>query len=194
MSELQSISDKELLAVLTEAKESGTRNHAMILVAYKHGMRASEVCNLQMSDLDLTNGQITIRRLKGSKKSVQSIYGAKGQPLLNEKKVLADWLEERETYGDKSTAVFLSQKGGALDRSAFFRVFQAIAKSAGLPKDKCNPRVLKHTRAFFYLERGLSLPEIQQALGHKSLASTGQYLKVTDDKANKAIERADANF
>jgi len=194
MSELQSISDNELLAVLAKAKESGTRNHAMILVAYKHGMRASEVCNLELSDLDLANGQITIRRLKGSKKSVQSIYGAKGQPLLNEKKVLSDWLEERETYGDKSMAVFLSQKGGALDRSAFFRVFQAIAKSAGLPKDKCNPRVLKHTRAYFYLEKGMSLPQIQQALGHRSLASTGQYLRVTDATANKAIEQADANF
>src|SRR4051812_11460932 len=56
----------EMLAVLKAAKAKGARELAMILLAYKHGMRASEVCNTRLQDLDTKNGNIIIERLKGS--------------------------------------------------------------------------------------------------------------------------------
>jgi len=61
----KALTPEEILKVLKVASES-KRNLAMILLAYRHGMRASEVCELRLADLDLKNGQITIRRLKGS--------------------------------------------------------------------------------------------------------------------------------
>jgi site-specific recombinase XerD len=94
---------------------------------------------------------------------------------------------------DASDYLFLSQKGGALDRSAFFRVFQSIAERAGLPKSKQHPHCLKHSLGFFLVEQGVPLPSIQQMLGHKSLASTGVYLKVTDSRANRDSAKAFAN-
>jgi type 1 fimbriae regulatory protein FimB len=54
----------EVLAVLRAAKAKGMREWAMIVVAYKHGMRASEVCNLRLDDIDMKNGSIVIHRLK----------------------------------------------------------------------------------------------------------------------------------
>jgi len=193
MSEMQALTRKEILSVLKIAKFQSKRNHAMILLAFKHGLRASEVCALKVSDIDLKNGIITIRRLKGSLKSSQDLLDIPGEPLICEKQVLRAWLAERETYRDASDYLFLSQKGGKLDRSAFFRVFQSIAERAGLPASKRHPHCLKHSLGYYLVEQGVSLPSIQQTLGHKSLASTGVYLKVTDDKANRDAARAFAN-
>ncbi len=57
---------EEMLQVLKVARQRSSRDWAMILVAYRHGMRASEVCGLEMRELDLRNASITIRRVKGS--------------------------------------------------------------------------------------------------------------------------------
>src|ERR1700693_73165 len=112
MSEMQALTQAEIIAVLKLAASESKRNHAMILLAFKHGLRASEVCALKTTDIDLKNGTITIRRLKGSLKSAQDLLDLPGQPLVSEKKVLRAWLEERATYRDQSDFLFLSQKGG----------------------------------------------------------------------------------
>jgi integrase len=62
----------EVLSLLRVAKASGPRSWAMILVAYKHALRASEVCNLRVEDIDLKNGSIVVERLKGSLRTTQS--------------------------------------------------------------------------------------------------------------------------
>jgi type 1 fimbriae regulatory protein FimB len=193
VSELQALNEKEILSVLKLAAAESKRNAAMILLAFKHGMRASEVCDLRLSDIDLKNGIITVRRLKGSLKSQQDIADVVGQPLLCERRVLKAWLEARETYRDPSDFLFLSQKGGKLDRSAFFRLFQSLAERAGLPASKRHPHCLKHAAGFIYAENGVPLASIQRLLGHKSLASTGVYISVTDERANRDAAKAFAS-
>jgi type 1 fimbriae regulatory protein FimB len=193
MSELQALTQNEIVSVLKLATAESKRNAAMVLLAFKHGLRASEVCGLKLSDIDLKNGIITIRRCKDSLKSSQDLLDLPGQPLLSEKRVLKAWLEERETYRDRSDYLFLSQKGGAMDRSAFFRVFQSLAKRAGLPAAKQHPHCLKHALGFYLVGQNVPLPSIQQALGHKSLSSTGIYLKVNDERANRDVAKAFAN-
>jgi integrase len=190
LSELQALNEKELLSILKLAASESKRNAAMVLVAFKHGMRASEVCDLRLSDVDMKNGIITVRRTKGSLKSQQDISDLAGQPLLSEKRVLRAWLDERETYRDPSDYVFLSQKGGGMDRSAFFRLFQSLAERAELPKEKRHPHCLKHALGFILAEQGVPLQSIQRKLGHKSLASTGVYISVTDERANRDAAKA----
>jgi hypothetical protein len=116
-----------------------------ILTAYKHGMRASEVCNLRVDDLDLKNCSIVVERLKGSLRTTQAITEHRGEPLLNELRALREWLRERQADG--SDYLFTSQKGGRLDRTQFFRLFRAIACKAGLPAEKQHPHALKHSLA-----------------------------------------------
>src|SRR5450631_1375670 len=127
----------EVLAVLRAAKAKRTREWAMIVVAYKHGMRASEVCNLRLDDIDMKNGSIVIHRLKGSLRTTQAVTEHRGEPLLNELQALREWLRQRRDDG--SDYLFTSQKGGRLDRTQFFRLFQAIAGDAGLPAEKRHP-------------------------------------------------------
>lgn len=73
------LTTEEMLAVLRAARSRSSRDWAMILVAYRHGMRASEVCGLRRDDLNLRGESITIRRLKGSLEQCQPLCGHAGQ-------------------------------------------------------------------------------------------------------------------
>jgi len=178
----------EVLAVLKAAKAKGIREWAMVLVAYKHGMRASEVCNLRLNDVDLKNGSIVVERLKGSLRTTQAVTEHRGEPLLNEVKALRDWLRKRPNDG--SDFLFTSQKGGRLDRSQFFRVFRSIAAAAGLPPEKQHPHVLKHSIATHLIGANTNLALIRQQLGHKSINSTLRYVTTTDQQASRATASA----
>jgi integrase len=110
----------ELLSVLRIARSRSFRDWAMILLAYRHGLRASEVCTLRMTDVNLKDSSLSVQRLKGSLYTVQPLYRHRGQPLLDETKALQSWFQQRRPDG--SDFLFLSQKGGRLHRSQFFRV------------------------------------------------------------------------
>src|SRR3954468_21353119 len=90
----------ELLAVLRAAKaRRSAREWPMIVLAYKHGLRASEVCNLRLGDVDLKNGNLIVERLKGSLRTTQAVTEHRGEPLLNELKALREWLRRRPEDG-----------------------------------------------------------------------------------------------
>src|SRR5713226_7705986 len=130
---MKSLTHEEILKVLKVASDD-RRNLAMIVLGFKHGMRASEICGLELKDIDLKNGEITIRRLKGSLKTTQPLADLQGQPLLSEKRVLRSYLAERGNHPSKF--VYTSQKSGRVHRSQFYRIFSNAAETAGLPKDK----------------------------------------------------------
>jgi type 1 fimbriae regulatory protein FimB len=87
----------------------------MILLAYRHGLRASEVCGLKLSDVHLKDQTVRVARLKGSMLTTQPLVPHRGQPLLDELAALRAWLKVRPADG--SDYLFTSQKGGKLDRT-----------------------------------------------------------------------------
>ncbi len=178
----------EVLAVLRAAKAKGTREWTMILLAYRHGLRASEVCNLRLDDVDLKNGHIVVSRLKGSLRTTQAVSEHRGEPLLNEVRALREWLRQRPNDG--SDVLFVSQKGGRLDRSQFFRLFRSIAATAGLPPAKRHPHALKHSIASHLVAANVNLALVKQQLGHKSINSTMRYVCTSDKQASKATTSA----
>jgi site-specific recombinase XerD len=182
------LTPEELLAVLKTARSRSDRDWAMILLVYRHGLRASEVCDLKLAEADLKSGSLSIRRLKGSLHTVQPLYRHKGQPLLDEIAAIRAWLRERKADG--SDYLFLSQKGGRLHRSQFFRTFRDCAESAGLPPEKRHPHALKHSLASHLVKENVNLALVQQCLGHKSIASTMKYVGVTDSQATTAAQAA----
>ena len=185
---MQFLEPAEVLSVLRTAKAKGLREWAMIVVAYKHGMRASEVCNLRVDDLDLKNGSIVVERLKGSLRTTQAVTEHRGEPLLNEHRALREWLRQRRDDG--SDYLFTSQKGGRLDRSQFFRLFRAIACEAGLSAEKQHPHTLKHSLASHLVAANVNLALVKQQLGHKAIGSTMRYVNITDLQASKATANA----
>src|SRR5215472_17053413 len=112
---------KELERLLESARKRSARDWAILLLGYRHGLRAIELSMLKVSDVDLKPNVIRVVRAKGSLEPVQPIDGAVGgQPWLNERKALRLWLAERST-GDASDFLFLSQKGGQLTTNALWR-------------------------------------------------------------------------
>jgi site-specific recombinase XerD len=182
------LTPEEILAVLRVARGRSSRDWAMILMAYRHGMRASELCGLRRDDVDLKGESIIVRRLKGSLDTCQPLCGHAGQPLLDELKALRQWMKDRP--GDGSDFVFTSQKGGRMHRSQFFRIFQDCAESAGLPRAKRHPHVLKHSLATHLIAGNVNLAVVKQALGHKSIGSTMTYVSVSDRQAGEESRAA----
>ena len=182
------LSPDELLALLRAAKAHGAREHAMVLCAYSHGLRASEVCNLRLSDLDMRNQALKVERLKGSLSGIQPLHAHRGEPLLDEVKVLKAYLAERRNDG--SGFLFLSQMGGQMSRQNFFLVFKAIAQEAGIPESKRHPHTLKHSIASHLVGENVNLAVVQQKLGHRSISSTMVYVGVSGQQVAEACHGA----
>jgi len=182
------LTPQEMLDLLKAARKRSVRDWAMILLAYRHGLRASEVCGIKLADLDLKAGSISIKRLKGSLHTVQPLYQHRGQPLLDETAAVRAWLRKREADG--SDYLFTSQKGGKLSRIQFFRNFQMVAAVAGLSAEKRHPHVLKHSLASHLVAGNANLALIRQALGHRSINSTLAYIGTSDAQAAEALQKA----
>jgi type 1 fimbriae regulatory protein FimB len=183
---MKALTPQEVMKVLKAASES-KRNSAIILLAFQHGMRISEICNLKMCDLDMKNYQVTVRRLKSSLTTTQPLQDMLGQPLLSERKVMRAWLAERR---DPSEYVFTSQKGGRLDRSAIHRMFADVAERAGMAADKRHFHCLKHSLGFALVASNVNLAAVRIALGHKNISSTAIYAVPTSEQVGKVVHTA----
>jgi integrase len=179
MSEPISLNQMEAAKLLDATKTA--RNKAIITLGVHHGFRSSEIAVLQMSDIDLRNNLITVKRGKGSETNVHSI-------LQKELPVLLAALAERPA--DASGYVFVSQKGGRLTRSQIFRILQQSATRAGLHKSKRHFHCCRHTGAMTLLRSGAPLNIVQKWGGWRSLGTVGRYLGVSDQTASEAASKA----
>jgi len=180
------LSEKELLATLATAKRKSARDFALILVTYKHALRASESAALTLGDLE--DGCIDVKRKKGSLHTIQPLMPHRGEPLLDEVKAIKAWLKVRPDDGSK--ALFTSQKGGALSREQVHRIFKGIAERAGITKGKRFVHILKHSRAS-HLVGSMDIALLRQLLGHRNIQNTMVYAHSNDKQASAAAMAAE---
>lgn len=176
---MEALSKPELIALLRTARarrRTGERDWLMILVAFSHGLRASEVTSLQRDAVK--DGHITVARKKGSLRTVQPLI-SDAEPLLDEQKGLVDF-----TLNLRG-----NQKLFPICRQHFWRLMQRYAAEAGIPARKRHPHVLKHTIAMQVIHSA-GIENVRKYLGHKSMSSTGEYLKVSDAAASAAVSHA----
>ncbi|WP_158788598.1 tyrosine-type recombinase/integrase [Granulicella sp. L46] len=153
-----------------------TRNRLMLLVGYNHGLRVSELTNLKGADI--RDGYVIVKRLKGSLKTVQP-YVQHVDPTFNE----APGLQElARTVGPQERLFPMTPNGVA-------KLMQRTGARVGLPRHKLFPHNLKHSIAHATIQ-GAGIENVRQWLGHKSISSTGAYLRVTDEAAAQAIAKA----
>jgi len=187
-SRISYMDNSQLEGFLQAAKAHGPREHAMFLFAVAHGARASEICNLRISDLNFKSEQVHIARLKGSLDSTQTLLRAKGSVLFNERAALKAWLDVRKP--DADDFVFNSQKATRFSRITVYKLFRKIALAAGLPETLQHPHVLKHTAAMLMVRAGANAFLIRQHLGHRSFDSTLAYVNPSDSEASAAASKA----
>lgn len=180
---MDALSKLELLAVLAVARTRSERDFLMILVAYCHGLRASEVIAIRRHDIE--DGCLKVRRLKGSKKTNQPLLDH-DNPLLNERKALFDFIENLHP----------NQKLFPVCRRTFGRIVERHAKDAGMPLHKRHPHMLKHTMGTEIYEKTKDLRLVRTHLGHKREASSLMYAGRAEEQAAavevQAVVRADA--
>jgi integrase len=173
---LQSLSKQQLLALLIAARASRERDFLMILVGFAHGLRPSEVVGLKADDI--RDGHLDVQRLKGSMRTVQPLVEDEN-PLLNERTALFDY----------TVGMLGNQRLFPISRRQFGRLFERYGKAAGIPRHLCHPHILKHSIAMQTIQLA-GIENVRQYLGHKSISSTGAYLKVSDADAAGAIKNA----
>lgn len=156
------------------------RDRAMFLIAYRHGLRASEVGLLRVSDFDEKRHKIALHRLKGSLAGVHAM-----QP--DEVRALKDYRRERrkeaERKGvkDNNPLLFPDRYGNAISRFALdWLMRRKYGELADLPEDKRHFHVLKHSIATHLLEAGADLRFVQDWLGHADINNTRDYAALVD--------------
>ena len=169
------------------AEEDGPiskRDCAMLEILYASGARVSELCGLDLEDIDYQRQ--TIRVLgKGNKERTIPI----GNPAM---RALENWLKNGRASlaGEKSMrAVFLGSRGKRIDqRTVRTVVYHALEALEGA--QRMGPHALRHSAATHLLEGGADLRTVQEILGHASLATTQIYTHVSTERLQKAFKQA----
>jgi integrase/recombinase XerC len=161
----------------------GRRDVALLELLYSSGLRVSELCGLDMQDVDSARGLVRVIG-KGDRERSVPVTG----PAL---RALAAWLEVRGHWvtAESGSAIFLGQRGGRLDpRVARRIVHAAVSRVPGAPD--LGPHGLRHAMATHLLEGGADLRSVQEILGHASLATTQIYTHVTNERLMAAYRQA----
>ena len=160
------------------------RDVAILEVLYATGIRVSELCGLDMADLDRERRVIRVFG-KGSKERTVPV----GAPAVRAVDVWLGKARPQLVTGESGHAIFLGERGKRIDpRVARRVVHRSLQMTPGAPD--LGPHGLRHAMATHLLEGGADLRSVQEMLGHASLATTQIYTHVTNERLRSAFEQA----
>ena len=182
----QVLSPDEVMQLLEAPRRDtrlGRRDRAMLHVMYAAGLRVSELVGLELGDVDLRRGVVSALG-KGGKRRLVPL----GEPALG---ALEDYLGDRAAHrcAASSSVLFLSPRGRALSRHAFWKRVAAYARAVGIRKP-VSPHKLRHSFATHLLQGGADLRSVQAMLGHADISTTEIYTHVVGDHLARAYARA----
>jgi integrase len=158
---------KRLLAA-TKGNRWGHRDGAMILVAYRHGLRASELTDLRWDQVDFVAATLHVRRVKQGSPATHPILG-------DELRMLRRLQREQEP---KSPFVFTSERGVPFTTAGFARMVERAGVEARLGF-KAHPHMLRHACGFALAAKGHDTRALQAYLGHKNIQHTVLYTELS---------------
>jgi integrase len=161
---------ERLMAAARASSRHGHRDATMILIGYRHGLRASELCDLQWSQVELATGRLHVRRAKNGSPSVHPLQG-------DEIRALRRLQRER----GPSSHVFQSERGASMTPKAFNALLHRIGARARLGIE-VHPHMLRHGCGYALANAGHDTRSIQGWLGHRNIQHTVRYTELAQDR------------
>ena len=163
------LTEKEVTQLCDAARARGRWGHrdaTMILIAFRHGLRVSELVALRWEQIDLQAGRLQVIRRKGSDDSVQPLSGVEIRALRRVRR-------EQEAA---ARYVFLSERGAPFTTNGFFKMLSRAAASIAMPD--VHPHLLRHRTGFKLVNQGVDTRTLAAYLGHRQIANTARYTKM----------------
>jgi site-specific recombinase XerD len=160
------------------------RDYAIFLLAYRHGLRASEVGMLHTDDLNLKDYRLRINRLKKSLAGVHPL-----QP--DEVKAIKSYLKERAR--SRAPALFVSRNNTPISRRRLDELIKHYGERAGIPESKRHFHVLKHSIATHMLDAETDIRFVQDWIGHVSIGNTTIYAQLTSRRRDEGARKVFAS-
>ncbi len=164
------LTEAEVERLMAKAKDNrwGHRDATMILVAYRHGLRVSELVDLRWDQIDFRTATLHVRRVKKGTPSTHPILG-------DELRALRRLQREQEP---RSPFVFVSERGAPFTTAGFSRVVERAGAEAKLGF-KAHPHMLRHACGFALANKGHDTRALQAYLGHKNIQHTVRYTELS---------------
>lgn len=181
----QFLSLEEVERVLRQPDSStvvGLRDKAMIELMYSCGLRVSELCGVRVSDLHMDEGCLRCVG-KGEKERIVPV----GRRALETVQMYYRQGRPKLLRGGSSPYLFLNQRGGKMDRIAYWKALAKYGRQAGLRKH-LKPHMLRHSFATHLLDRGADLRAVQMMLGHSDISTTQIYTHVVEERLKQVYK------
>jgi integrase len=148
----------------------GHRDATMILLAFRHGLRASELVGLRWEQVDLTHGRLHVSRAKNGLPSVHPLTGTELRALRR--------LQREQEPG---RYLFMSERDAPMSPVGFRRMMGRLGKAAKMPFP-VHPHMLRHAAGFKLANQGVDTRSLQAYLGHKNIQHTVRYTELDPNR------------
>lgn len=158
------------------------RNKVIVACFYEMGLRLSELCGLNISDVDWYENQVKVCGKRGKERIVPFGSGLR--------RMLQDYVADRDAVaGQNEDALFVSSRGCRISSSQVYRLVREQLSQVSTVKRK-GPHTLRHTFATAMLNNDAELSAVKELLGHEQLATTEVYTHVTFEELKKVYKKA----
>jgi site-specific recombinase XerD len=168
------LTPKEVERLIAAAKKRsrryGMRDATMILVAFRHGLRVSELCALTWDQIDFSHGLIHVRRMKNGIPSVHQLGGEEMRSLRALKR-----------EDGVSRYVFMTERKAPITPAGFRKMLSRLAVGAKF-HFSVHPHMLRHACGFKLANDGRDMRALQHYLGHKNIMHTVRYTELSPDR------------
>jgi type 1 fimbriae regulatory protein FimB len=161
---------ERLLAASKQNSRNPIRDHCILLLMFRHGLRVSELCQIRLADFDVETKLFRVSRLNGWESGPHMCYEG-------ESEAVSAWLGKRKEMRPPTDCdtLFISERRKPLSRFTIHLMVRQIAEAARLGHLEVHPHMLRHSCGYALVNKGTDIRTIQGYLGNRSISVTARY-------------------